>query len=47
LEREPSEKLKLKIELELFSLYYDMGIYARALDIFDQISSDNIVCLGP
>jgi tetratricopeptide (TPR) repeat protein len=47
MEREPSKKEKLKLELELFRTYYDMGIYERALQLFDQISSENVVYLGP
>lgn len=47
MERESSKKEKLKLELELFRTYYDMGVYERALELFDQISSENVVYLGP
>jgi hypothetical protein len=28
-------------------MYYDLGVYERALELFDEISCENIVYLGP
>jgi hypothetical protein len=39
IEVEESKKEKLRIELELFSIYYELGIYEQALELFDSISS--------
>ncbi len=44
---EPSKKEKLKIQLDLFQILYEMGIYERALELFDSISCENVVYLGP
>ena len=46
-EMEPSRKEKLRLELALFEQYYGLGLYERALELFDQISCENIVYLGP
>lgn len=47
IEIEDSKKEKLKIQLQLFKMLFEMGIYERALELFDSISSENVVYLGP